>query len=84
MTNIKDSLVKKITLTLPLHELSDKLIAELSFLIKNNQGGCSLYFKIEDMEKHLTVSLFTENQKFTVNKEIVRFLEDNEMKFKIN
>jgi len=84
MTDIKDSLVKKITLTVPLHELDDKLIHELSVLIKNNQGGSSLYFKIEDMEKNLTLSLFTDNQKFAIKSDMVRFLEDNKMKFTIN
>jgi DNA polymerase-3 subunit alpha len=84
MTDIKDSLVKKLTLTLPLHDLDDKLIAELSSIIKNNPGGCSLYFRIEDMENHLSISLFTENQKFTFNKEIVRILKDLEIKFAVN
>jgi len=86
MTDVKDSLIKKITLALPLHELNDKLIAELSSFLKNNPGGSSLYFIIEDIEieKHLSVSLFTENQKFTVNKEIIRFLEENKLRFTIN
>jgi DNA polymerase-3 subunit alpha len=84
MSDVKDSLVKKIALTLPLHELDDKLITELSSLIKNNPGGSSLYFTIEDIEKQLSVSFFTETQKFTINKEIVRFLEANKIKFKIN
>jgi DNA polymerase-3 subunit alpha len=84
IADVKDSLIKKITLTMPLLELNDKLIAELSSMIKNNPGGSSLYFKIEDSEKHLSVSLFTENQKFTITKEIIRFLEDNKMKFAIN
>ena len=84
LADVKDSLVKKITLTLPLHELDDKMITELSFLNKNNSGKCSLYFNIEDMEKHLFVSLFAEKQKFTINKEMVRFLEDNKINFSIN
>jgi len=84
LQDVKDSLIKKITLMLPLHELDDKLITELSSLIKNNSGGCSLYFKIEDIKKHLTVSFFTENQKFAIKKEIVHFLEDNKIKFAIN
>ena len=84
LSEIKDSLVKKITLSVPLHELDEKLIAELSYLIKNNPGGSALYFKIEDIEKHLSVSLFTENQKFTINKEMVCFLEENNIKFMIN
>jgi len=84
LTEVKNSLIKKITLTVPLHELNDKLIAEISFKIKNNPGGSSLYFKIEDVEKHLSVTLFTENQKFTINKGFIRFLEDNKVKFTIN
>jgi len=84
LADVKDSLVKKITLTLPLHELDDKMITELSFLNKNNSGKCSLYFNIEDMEKHLFVSLFADKQKFTINKEMVRFLEDNKINFSIN
>lgn len=84
MSDLKDSMVKKISLTLPLHDLDEKLITELSSLIKNNPGGSSLYFTIEDFEKHLSVSFFTETQKFTINKEIVRFLEENKIKFKIN
>jgi DNA polymerase-3 subunit alpha len=84
MSDLKDSLVKKITLALPLHELDDKLITELSFLVKNNPGGSSLYFKIEDIEKQLSVSLFTENQKFKINKNIIRFLESYKINFTIN
>jgi len=84
LSEVKNSLVKKITLSVPVHELSDELIAELSFLIKNNPGGSSLYFKIEDKEKRLSVSLFTESQKFTINKEFIRFLEEKEVDFTIN
>jgi len=84
LSDVKNSLVKKVTLAVPLHELDDELIAELSFLIKNSPGGSSLYFKIEDIEKHLSVSLFTENQKFTINKDFIRFLEENKVNFTIN
>ena len=84
LSDVKNSLVKKITVMLPLHELDDKLITELSSLTKNNPGGSSLYFKIEDIYKHLSISLFTENQKFTVTKAIVHFLEENKIKFTIN
>ena len=84
LADVKDSLVKKISIILPLHELDEKIINEMSSLIKNNPGGCSLYFKIEDMEKHLTVSFFTENQKFSINTEIVRFLKENNINFTIN
>ncbi|MCL1934687.1 MAG: DNA polymerase III subunit alpha [Candidatus Azobacteroides sp.] len=84
LSDVKNALVEKISLELPLHELNDKLITDLSFLVKNNPGGSSLYFRIEDMDKHVGVSLFTGNQKFTINKEIIYFLEENNIKFTIN
>jgi len=84
LAEVKNSMVKKVTLMLPLHELDDRQIADLSYMIKNNPGSSALYFKIEDMEKQLSLSLFTESQKFTINKEFVRFLKDNKMKFTIN
>jgi DNA polymerase-3 subunit alpha len=84
MSEVKDSLVKRITILLPLHDLDEKMITELSSQIKNNPGGCSLYFKIEDIEKHLSVSLYTETQKFAIDQRIIRFLEENQIQFKIN
>ena len=84
MADIKESLVKKITLLLPLHEIDDKLLMELSVLIKNNPGASSLYFKIKDIESRLSVSLFAENQKMAVNKKIINLLEENNINFTIN
>jgi DNA polymerase-3 subunit alpha len=84
MSEVKDSLISKITISLPLHLLNEKIITDLSFLIKNSPGGCSLYFKIDDIEKQLSVSLYTETQKFAVDKHIIRFFEENHIYFKIN
>lgn len=84
MSEIKDSLVNKITVTLPLHRLNEKTVAELSFMIKNNPGNCAFYFKIEDVEKQLSISLYAETQKYAIDKNIIRFLEDNQIRFSIN
>ncbi|MDR3339000.1 MAG: DNA polymerase III subunit alpha [Candidatus Symbiothrix sp.] len=84
MLEVKDSLIRKITISLPLHELDEKMIMEFSSRIKNNPGGCSLYFQIEDIEKHLSVSLYTESQRFEVNRQIINFMQENKINFKIN
>jgi DNA polymerase-3 subunit alpha len=84
MAEVKDSLVNKITIFLPLHQLDEKIITELSSMIKNNPGNCAFYFKIEDVEKQLSVSLYAETQKFAIDKNLIRFLEDNQIKFNIN
>jgi DNA polymerase-3 subunit alpha len=84
MSEIKDSAVGKMTVFLPLHQLNDKMIADLSSVIKNNQGNCAFYFKIEDVEKQLSVSLYAETQKYAIDRNIIRFLESNQIKFSIN
>jgi len=84
LSEIKDSLVGKITIALPLHQLDEKIITELSSMIKSNPGNCTFYFKIEDMEKQLSVSLYAEAQKYAIDKKMIRFLEDNQIKFSIN
>ncbi|MDR0863653.1 MAG: hypothetical protein LBO74_01815 [Candidatus Symbiothrix sp.] len=84
LNEIKENLVKKITLSIPLYKLDDAIITELSSLIKNNPGNSALYFKIEDLEKQLSVSLAAENGKFRINKEIVQYLEKEEIEFEIN
>ncbi|MDR1632889.1 MAG: DNA polymerase III subunit alpha [Dysgonamonadaceae bacterium] len=84
MSEIKNSLINKITIFLPLHQLNEKIIAGLSFMIKNKPGNCAFYFKIEDMEKQLSVSLYAETQKYAIDKNTIRFLEDNQIKFSIN
>ncbi|MDR0864190.1 MAG: DNA polymerase III subunit alpha, partial [Candidatus Symbiothrix sp.] len=84
MSEVKDSLLKKITISIPIYNLDEKIIAELSSCIKNNPGNCSLFFKIEDLEKQLSVSLYAESQKIGIDRNIIRLLEENKIQFKIN
>ncbi|GHT53559.1 DNA-directed DNA polymerase [Bacteroidia bacterium] len=84
LPEIKNSIVNKISISLSLNQLDEKIIAELSSMIKNNPGNCAFYFKIEDREKQLSVSLYAETQKYAIDKNLVHFLEDNQIKFSIN
>jgi DNA polymerase-3 subunit alpha len=84
LNEIKDNIVKKITISLPLYKLDEEIIIELSSLIKNNPGNTALYFQIEDLERKLSVSLHAENGKFRIDKNIVQYLESSNIEFKIN
>ena len=84
LPDVKDSLIEKITVNVPLYKLEEELIAELSSLFKNNLGNTALYFKIEDQEKNMYVSLNADNQKYAVSRDLVRYLENKEIYFKIN
>ena len=80
-----DKLVEKIRITLPIHDLDEPLINELSVLIKNNPGNSLLYFKVMDGEHNVSLDLFSQNVRFRITRELVDFLRENEnVDFKIN
>jgi DNA polymerase-3 subunit alpha len=81
---IKNSLIKKISVKLSLQELNEEIINELASMIKNNPGNCSLYFKIEDIERFFSVSLYAEMYKFAIDRKFIRFLEEKQIRFTIN
>jgi len=84
LNEVKDDLVTKITLSLPLHQLDDQIIADLSSLIRKNKGNTTLCFKIEDLENQLSIALISDQGKYTIDKSIIQYLEENQFVFKIN
>lgn len=84
LSDVKDTLIGKITITIPIEELNESIVREISSIIKNKPGKTALYFRIEDMEKQLSLSLYAENRKFGVDRNLLRLLENQNIQFKIN
>ncbi len=85
LSEMKDKLVKKITLQIPLSELNDTTVTELSALAKNNSGNSLLYFHVYDEEPHMSIELFSRSTKIQVNKNFIDYLTNNLLiDFKIN
>jgi DNA polymerase-3 subunit alpha len=83
LADVKNKGVSSVTVSIPLLKLDDDLIADLSSLVKNSSGTTSLYFKIEDIEKQISIMLTTDNQKFLLNKNVIKYLEEKEIEFTI-
>ena len=84
LNEIKDSLINKITLTVPISEVNEAFVTEISSQTKNKPGNTSIYFRIEDIEKQISLSLYPDNQKFEINKSFIHFLEKESIQFNIN
>ncbi len=85
LPDVKDKLIEKIIITLPLHELNNQMIEELSTLIKDNEGNTLLYFEVVDGERNMKVELFARRMKIDIKRELIDYLEENEsIVFKIN
>lgn len=81
----KDRLIEKISITVPIHDLDEPTVNELSALIKNNPGQSLLYFKVVDGEHNIIQNFFSQNIRLNVTRNLVEFLQTNEnMDFKIN
>lgn len=85
LSEMKDKLVSKITLQLPISMLSDTMIAELSAMVKNNTGNSLLYFQIFSDDSSSNLELFSRSTKINVNKQMIDNLTNNlNINFKIN
>lgn len=85
LPDIKDTLVEKITITLPLHDMNTQMVEELSTLTKNNPGNSLLYFEIVDGERNMKVDLFSRSYKINVKQGLIDYLIENEsFVFKVN
>lgn len=85
LSEVKEKLVSKITLQIPLSKLNDTTVTELSALMKNNSGNSLLYFQIIGEERHMNIQLFSRPTRIRVNKYLVDMLRDDlNIDFKIN
>ena len=85
LPDVKDRLIEKITILIPLNVLNTALVAELSELTKRHPGNSELYFRVSDPETRMNVDLVSRPVRLSVGRELVSFLRERpELEFRIN
>ncbi|MGN0037201.1 MAG: DNA polymerase III subunit alpha [Bacteroidaceae bacterium] len=85
LADVKESCVEKLTISVPLADLNEELIVELSSLVKKQPGSVELYFKVHDVENHMSVDLLSHSLKIGVHKELMAYLKSKPcLEYKIN
>ncbi|MDR2804753.1 MAG: DNA polymerase III subunit alpha, partial [Dysgonamonadaceae bacterium] len=84
LNEMKDNLIQKITIILPLYQLNDQIVADLSSLIQKKPGHTAVRFKIKDTERQLSLTLTSNQGKYAIDKSIVEYLEEHQIAFEIN
>ena len=85
LPEVKDRLIQKLTVSLPLTAVDDEFIAEMSALVKKSPGNTELAFYVQDEDGQMYVSLLSRTQKITVRKEMVNYLKSQPwLAYKIN
>lgn len=87
LPDVKEELVQKITIIIPLSVLNSALITELATLTKEHPGNTELYFRVtDDIDvNRMAVDLVSRPVKLSVGRELITYLKDRpELGFRIN
>jgi len=82
--DMMDELCKKITVQIPLKEVTEKKIAQLQILLVNNGGKQQLDFTIWDGSEKIELNLPSRNTKIKITNELLSNLEKEQIEFKLN
>lgn len=87
LPDVKEELVQKITIMIPLSVLNKELVTDLATLTKSHPGSTELYFKVTDDSdsNHMSVDLISRPIKLSVGRELITYLKERpELGFHIN
>ncbi|MBE6287935.1 MAG: DNA polymerase III subunit alpha [Mediterranea massiliensis] len=85
LSDVKDKLIEKLTIIVPLAILNKTLIMELSSLVKEHPGNAQIYFKLIDTDNRIQVDLVSRPLRLSVSREVILYLKEHpELDFRIN
>ena len=82
--DIMDELCKKITIQIPVNEVTENNIKNLKKLLETDPGRQNLYFTIWDEKEKIEVNLPSRIPKIKVSNELLATLEKEQVTFKLN
>lgn len=83
LQEMRDTMIKELTLQLPVEEVTAELIGELSAKVRESKGDTLLRVNVFDREAQVTVKLFSKGHKVSLTQSLVSYLDDNEIKYSI-
>ncbi len=85
LADVKDSLVEKITISVPLDALEDDTILSLNDIVKECPGNTELYFRILDPLGQMHLTMQAKATKVSVKKDLISYIESKpNLTYKIN
>lgn len=84
LSDVKDSLITKVTLSIPLDKLTEEMVQDLQELTKNNLGNAQLSFYIKQNEQ-INANFTARNILINLSRSIVDYVEQHkEIEMKVN
>jgi len=88
LNDVRDKLVNKLTLNMPLDHLDDEFVTDLTDMVLTNKGAVNIYFNVVDNLTQSKIRLFARQFRVNMDKRFYRMLrkykEDGKIDFQIN
>ncbi|MDD2798813.1 MAG: DNA polymerase III subunit alpha [Bacteroidales bacterium] len=85
LNDVKEKLIEKFTITVPLEEVTPEFITDITALVKDVKGNTQFNITVIDEINHYDVPLYATNVKTEVTKSLLSYIETFEkIGFKIN
>ena len=85
LPDVKEEMIKSISLYIPLANLNNKFITELKKITSPNSGKTMLRFNVHDTEENIYIEMFSRNKKVRVTDDLLNYLTKYpEIEFKLN
>ncbi|HBI81586.1 MAG TPA: DNA polymerase III subunit alpha [Bacteroidales bacterium] len=82
--DVREKMIKSITLNIPLDEVNDIFIDDITKFVQRDKANITLKFKVFDPEYQIAVDLFSRAYRVNITQEFVNYLYDSEINFKVN
>ncbi|MBQ2728538.1 MAG: DNA polymerase III subunit alpha [Alistipes sp.] len=76
--------IKELTVQLPVQELTQRFIDEMSTMVKGSKGNALLRIHLYDAEQGVAVRLFSKRYRVEVTQPLIDYLEQNDYKYTIS
>lgn len=83
LSDLQGKAFNKISLKLSIDNLDENIIAEIQQKVEDNKGNATLNFLIFEPASKIWVQMFSRTHKVNVSPELIQFLEDNSIAYKV-
>lgn len=84
LSDVRDELVKQITIALPIEDINSDTIKEIQDVAQDHTGKVVLKFQIRDNENKVGIEMFSRSYKINPSNEFIEHLMRMNLHFKIN
>ena len=78
LSDVKDNVIQKFTITLPLKVIDESLVESLAEVCRVHPGNADLCMKIQDTDSKMAVDMVSHPVKVAVGRELISFLDNIE------